>query len=73
MSEDGTLTVVLNFEKYLADVEINYTRYIKARRNSIEAFRSAAKQADKIAEVTKGLKVGGGVTSVIGNYIELLL
>ena len=68
MSEDGTLKAELNFEKQLADVESNFTRYIRARRNSIDAFRSAAKQADKIAEVTKGLKVGGGVTAVIGNF-----
>ncbi len=50
-------------------LEENYTRVSASRSRTVLAMRKAASMLDDIAEVQKGLEVGGGVVSVLGKSI----
>ena len=53
-------------EQQLSEVERGFDSYVRARKKSIEVFRLAAVRLDGIAQVRKGLKIGGFVTCAIG-------
>ncbi len=53
--------------------EEDFGNFAKRRARTLAAFREAAVVLDKIAQVKKGLEVGGGATSVLGGSLEILL
>ena len=50
-----------------------FRNFAKRRARTLAAFREAAEVLDNIAQVKKGLEVGGGATSLLGGPLEILL